>query len=59
MVTDGGNSAKWTGANRIDIALHWLYRACLMEDEATLKTTLENEDLFLVGWLCEHCASGR
>lgn len=42
MVTDGGNPAKWTGANRTDIALHWLYRACLMEDEATLKTALEN-----------------
>ena len=42
MITDCGHPAKWTGANRTDMSLHWLYRACLMEDEATLKTALEN-----------------
>lgn len=42
MKQDGGNPAKWTGANRTDIALHWLYRACLTEDEETLKISLEN-----------------
>ncbi len=40
--TDGGNPAKWTGANRTDIALHWIYRACLSENEADLKFALEN-----------------
>ncbi|WP_291529939.1 polysaccharide lyase 8 family protein [Bacteroides sp. UBA939] len=39
---DGGHPAKWTGANRTDIALHWIYRACLSEDEADLSTALEN-----------------
>lgn len=42
MKTDGGNPAKWTGANRTDIALHWIYRACLSENEADLKFALEN-----------------
>lgn len=40
--TDGGNPAKWTGANRTDISLHWIYRACLSENEADLKFALEN-----------------
>lgn len=40
--TDGGNPAKWTGANRTDIALHWIYRACLTKDEGVLRTALEN-----------------
>lgn len=26
---EGGDPAKWTGANRTDIALHWIYRSCL------------------------------
>ena len=39
---DGGDPAKWTGANRTDIALHWIYRACLEKNEADLKTALEN-----------------
>ena len=42
MIKEGGNPAKWTGANRTDISLHWMYRACLMEDEATLNTALKN-----------------
>lgn len=39
---DGGDPAKWTGANRTDIALHWIYRACLSENEADLTKALEN-----------------
>ena len=39
---DGGDPAKWTGANRTDIALHWIYRACLSENETDLETALEN-----------------
>ncbi len=40
--TDGGDPAKWTGANRTDIALHWIYRSCLSRNEADLKKALEN-----------------
>ena len=39
---DGGNPAKWTGAIRTDIALHWIYRACLSKDAETLEFALEN-----------------
>ncbi|MDE5711250.1 MAG: chloramphenicol resistance protein, partial [Bacteroides sp.] len=39
---DGGHPAKWTGANRTDIALHWIYRACLSENEADLTLALDN-----------------
>lgn len=39
---DGGHPAKWTGANRTDIALHWIYRSCLSENETDLKIALEN-----------------
>lgn len=39
---DGGHPAKWTGANRTDIALHWIYRSCLTQNESDLKTALEN-----------------
>lgn len=38
----GGNPAKWTGANRTDIALHWIYRSCLTQNEADLKTAIDN-----------------
>lgn len=38
----GGDPAKWTGANRTDIALHWIYRSCLTENETDLKTAIEN-----------------
>lgn len=37
MKTDGGNPGKWTGANMTDIALHWIYRACLTADATMLK----------------------
>lgn len=39
---EGGDPAKWTGANRTDIALHWIYRACLTQNEADLEKALEN-----------------
>jgi chondroitin AC lyase len=39
MKTEGGDPADWTGANKTDIALHWLYRACLSNDEALLEAT--------------------
>lgn len=39
---EGGHPAKWTGANRTDIALHWIYRACLEKNEADLQTALDN-----------------
>lgn len=39
---DGGNPAKWTGANRTDIALHRIYRACLSKDAETLEFAPEN-----------------
>ena len=38
---DGGDPAKWTGANRTDIALHWIYRSCLQKNEADLKRAIE------------------
>lgn len=42
MRKDGGHPAKWTGANRTDIALHWIYRACLQKNDVDLKTAVEN-----------------
>lgn len=42
ILKDGGHPAKWTGANRTDIALHWIYRACLEKNEADLETALAN-----------------
>lgn len=38
---DGGNPAKWTGANRTDIALHWIYRSCLTQNKTDLETALK------------------
>ena len=40
MRSDGGDPARWTGANRTDIALHWIYRACLERDTADLAYAL-------------------
>lgn len=31
MTTTGGDPRNWTGANKADIALHWLYRGCLRD----------------------------
>lgn len=42
MKIDGGNPTKWTGANRTDIALHWIYRSCLKEDSKSLDFAIEN-----------------
>lgn len=42
ILKDGGHPAKWTGANRTDIALHWIYRSCLCENEADLALALDN-----------------
>lgn len=42
MIKEGGNPAKWTGANRSDIALHWIYRSCLEQNEKDLLFALEN-----------------
>lgn len=38
----GSHPAKWTGANRTDIALHWIYRSCLTQNEKDLKIAIEN-----------------
>ena len=40
MKAEGGDPAKWTGANMTDIALHWIYRACLTADEEMLKKAI-------------------
>ena len=36
MTRNAGEPEKWTGGNKTDMALHWLYRACLTRDEALL-----------------------
>jgi chondroitin AC lyase len=41
MRTDGGNAATQTGANKLDIAIHWLYRAVLTRDETLLKRSID------------------
>jgi chondroitin AC lyase len=41
MRTDGGNAATQTGANKLDVALHWLYRAVLAQDEILLKRSID------------------
>lgn len=40
IIKKGGDPRKWTGANKTDIALHWLYRACLTEDEQALEVAV-------------------
>lgn len=37
MANDGGDPAKWTGANKTDIALHWIYRSCLQRNHEELR----------------------
>ena len=37
MKTNGSNPKKQTGANKLDIALHRLYRSCIENDYADLK----------------------
>ena len=40
MEEEAGNPQKWTGANKMDIALHWIYQACLKEDMAKLNLSV-------------------
>lgn len=37
----GGNPGSQTGANRVDVALHWMYRACLTADRNLLQTAMD------------------
>ncbi len=37
---DGGDPTKYTGANATDIALHWIYRACLQGNKSDLQKAL-------------------
>lgn len=41
MLTDGGDPAKWTGANRTDICLHWIYRSCLERNEKDMQKAMQ------------------
>lgn len=41
MKEDGGDPRQTTGANMTDIALHWIYRACLERDNNTLGIALD------------------
>lgn len=41
MRKEGGDPAKWTGANRTDICLHWIYRSCLERNEADLNKAMQ------------------
>lgn len=36
-----GNPASWTGANKLDIAIHYLYRACLLEDDDIMQVAID------------------
>lgn len=40
MEEEGGDPETYTGANRTDIAMHRLYRACLVKDKALLEQSL-------------------
>lgn len=37
----GGNPGAQTGANRVDVAMHWMYRACLTSDRNLLQTAMD------------------
>lgn len=39
---EGGAPSERTGANRTDIALHWIYRSCLEKNTEDLNTALQN-----------------
>lgn len=41
MCVDGGTPLRRTGPNKTDIALHWLYRACITKDRELLSMTME------------------
>lgn len=36
MRTDGGDPSKQVGANKMDVATHWIYRGCLTENTTIL-----------------------
>jgi len=36
-----GVSPAYSGANRMDVAIHWFYRACLTEDKTVLQTAMQ------------------
>lgn len=36
----GGSPGSQTGANRVDVALHWMYRACLTEDDNLMREAM-------------------
>lgn len=40
MRTDGGDPDKWTGANRTDICMHWMYRSCLERNENDMEKAM-------------------
>lgn len=40
MKKTGGNPAEQTGANETDVALHWLYRGCLLEDKEVVDAAI-------------------
>ena len=37
----GGSPSSQTGANRVDVALHWMYRACLTEDDNLMREAMD------------------
>lgn len=41
MRNKGGNPGAQAGANRVDVALHWLYRSCLLSDRDLLESAME------------------
>ncbi|MDR2983029.1 MAG: polysaccharide lyase 8 family protein [Puniceicoccales bacterium] len=41
MKAQGGNPKAQAGANKVDVALHYLYRACLTKDRAVMKMALD------------------
>ena len=40
MRTDGGDPDKWTGANRTDICMHWMYRSCLERNDKDMEKAM-------------------
>ncbi|MEN7550960.1 polysaccharide lyase family 8 super-sandwich domain-containing protein [Rapidithrix thailandica] len=36
-----GNPGSWTGANKLDIAIHWIYRGCLLSDQSITQTGVD------------------
>lgn len=36
-----GNPAKWTGANKMDIATHFMYRACLTGNDSLMRYSVD------------------